>query len=79
MTNLEKLKFIYFKNLALCRAKHPDDYAWPDSELENVIRRMSSAIDKMSFNKDSHAWKLTCKELGIKHTYQAIKQYIEGV
>ncbi len=78
MNNIELLKSTYAKNLEIAHAKYPNDYTWPILELPQVLTRMNAAIDKMSFNKDSHAWKMTCKELNIKHTYTAIKQFIEG-
>jgi len=77
MSNLEKLKSVYAKNLAQAHASKPEDYVWPIEELPTVLERMYAAIDKMSFNKDGHAWKLTCKELGIPHTYKAIEEFIK--
>ena len=67
----------YSKNLAAALEKFPDQYAWPKSELPQVIERMKAAIKKGSFNKDSHAFKATCKELKIPYTYQGIKSYLE--
>lgn len=76
MTNRDKFKMTYQKNLSICREKHPDVYAWSLSELETVWLKMCHAIDKGSFNKDSHAFKMTCKELRIKHTYRDIETYL---
>lgn len=78
MNNLMKFKLTYFKHLALCRIETPSQYAWSESELPQVISRMNKAIEAGSFNKDSDAFKRTCKELGIKHTYKAIKNYVEA-
>lgn len=53
----------------------------PDQYLEIfalTVARMKEAILKGSFNKDSDAFKLTCKELKIKHTYKAIEAYLKG-
>ena len=74
--NLQCFLEVYKKHLIECRAEFPSEYAWPDSELDAVFERMSRAIVKGSFSKDSHAFKRTCKELKIKHTYQAIRDFI---
>lgn len=43
---------------------------------KKALKLMSLAMDKKTFSKDSSAWKLTCKALGIKHTYKEIFSYI---
>lgn len=78
MTNRELFKSTYAKHLEQCIVAYPTDYLWTRDELPDVLGRMFIAIDKMSFDKDSHAFKKTCKTLGIKHTYKAIKTYLEG-
>lgn len=78
MNNADILKKVYAECLKECRQKEPEIYAWPEEDLNKVLGKMSIAIDRMSFNKDSSAWKLCCKRLGIKHTYQAIKAFKEG-
>ena len=78
MHNRDKFKLVYFKHLGICRLESPEDYTWPDSELQSVITRMNQAIDRMTFNKDSESFKRTCKELGIKHTYKAIKDFLNS-
>ncbi len=74
--NLQCFLDCYYKNLVKARREFHEEYAWPDSELETVFEHMASAIEKGSFNKDSRAFKATCKELKIKHTYTAIKEFI---
>jgi len=74
--NFECFMEIYEESLKEARLKYPDDYSWPDSEFQTVIQRMRTAVEKGTFNKDSHAFKITCKKLKIKHTYTAIKDFI---
>lgn len=76
-TNREKFLETYRKNLILAREKYPDQYHWPLSEIETVFHRMTVAIDRRIFNKDSHAFKWTCRELGIKHAYRAIHDFLK--
>ncbi len=76
MNNRDLFKRTYLKNLAIAHVAHPDQYAWPLSELDTVSQRMFAAIDKGSFNKNSHAFKMTCKELKIKHTYRDIETFL---
>lgn len=78
MTNAEVLKKVYAQCLFECHKARPEEYLWPIEKFDEVMTRMSAAIDAMSFNKDSSAWRLCCKRLGIKHTYQAIKAFKES-
>lgn len=45
-------------------------------DIASTFSRMSVAIFKGSFNKDSQAIKNACKVLKIKHTYKAIRDYL---
>lgn len=74
--NLQCFIDIYEESLKEARIKYPNEYLWPDSEFEKVMEKMKVAIEKGTFNKDSHAFKITCKKLGIKHTYTSIKEFI---
>lgn len=76
LTN-NQTKFIieYTTQLEKAIMAYPDEYAYPISEVEIVVSRMAAAIERNSFNKDSRAIKATCKELGIKFTYAAIKEF----
>lgn len=67
---------IYKENLIKEVQNNPNEYAWSLDQLETVFSRMSSAIERGSFNKDSKAFKNTCKELKIKHTYKDIENFI---
>jgi hypothetical protein len=74
--NLQCFLEVYEESLKEARLKHPDDYQWPDSEFEKIMNRMKASIERGTFYKDTHAFKITCKKLNIKHTYIAIKQFI---
>lgn len=74
--NLQCFIETYEQKLREARLKFPSEYAWPDSEFDQVMTRMKVAIERGSFNKDSHAFKMTCKALNIKHTYTAIREFI---
>lgn len=58
---------------------NPTEYAWPISELDAVFDRMKNAIIQGSFNKDSKAFRDTCKALKIKHTYRDIENFLGSV
>lgn len=79
-TDLEYYKFmdfcsVYYEKLKVEFKNNPDDYmGTPESTYSN----MKWAIADGTFNKDSPTFKKTCKELGIKHTYKAIKAFLEG-
>lgn len=76
MNNLKTFLVYYEKNLYLSVQRYPEDYDYPISEVPEVFARMAAAIQNGTFNKDSRAIKLTCKQLGIKHTYKAIEEFI---
>lgn len=79
MNNRDKFLKLYKENLIKSVIEKPDHYAWPLSELDLVFERMASAIDRGSFNKESPAFKATCKALGLKHTYTEINKFIKAV
>ena len=41
-----------------------------------TLNNMAWAIVSGTFNKDSDSFKKTCKQLGIKHTYKAIDEFL---
>ena len=76
----------YLSQLEKACAEHPGEYPWlgqPDmldggkpTTPRHVAARMQGAILKGSYNKDSRAFKGTCKALGIAHTYTAIETFL---
>lgn len=76
MNNKQKFKEAFTGALRINVVRNPDLYAWSADDFEEVCNRMFDAIDRMSFNKDSQSFKDACKALGIKHTYKAIKEFI---
>jgi len=77
MTNFERFAEAYRRNIRRARERFPDQYVWPIEQVEMIADRMLAAVQRGSANKDSHAFKWTCKELGIKHTYKAINKFIK--
>lgn len=69
---------IYSEELRLVHQEHPDEYFWPESQMDDVLARMRKAILQGTYNKDGFAFRRTCKRLGIKHTYKAISAYLKG-
>lgn len=76
LSNLDFFKFLYSENLKKNYFNNPSEYSFREDELTCVVERMTSAIDRMSFNKDTKSFKDTCKHLGIKNTYSSILEYI---
>jgi hypothetical protein len=52
----------------------------PASTVSQVADRMLSYVKAggRGYSKEGHAFKGTCKRLGIKHTYTAIETYLKG-
>lgn len=53
-------------------------YGWPASEAPTVAAKMRAAWERGTGSKDGDAFKATCKQLGISHTYKAINAYLGG-
>lgn len=73
---LDTFMEVYSAELVRAVQTHPDLYAYPISEVPAVLIRMREAIKTGSFNKDGHAFKATCKSLGIKQTYRDIETFL---
>jgi hypothetical protein len=77
-SNPDKFFSEYYRQLEKAIVEHPEEYAFPVSQLQTVFDKMRIAIEGGSANKDSRAIKATCKTLRIKHTYTAIKEYLRA-
>lgn len=56
------------------------EYAYSASRTtpHDLARKMTIGLDTGSANKDGDGIKRTCRELGIPHTYKAIRAYLSG-
>ena len=74
--NFECFIEVFTQKLLRFLETHPQDYAYSKEQLPILMPRFRESIKTGNFNKDGHAIKATCKELKIKHTYKAIKEFI---
>ena len=56
--------------------KYPDDYFFKADYVPTVVEKMMAGVRRGSFNKEGRAFAATCRDLGIKHTYKAIREYL---
>ena len=58
-------------------ASKPDEYAYAASlhTPESLAAKMTASMAADNANKDGEGIKRTCKSLGIKHTYAALRAY----
>jgi hypothetical protein len=75
---LAKWAEAYELALLSARLKSADAYAWPAEDVPKVAAKMIAAVADRCYNKEGRAMQETCKVLGIKHTYKAINDFIEG-
>lgn len=56
------------------------DYAYAAARMtpEALATRMTDGLKAGTANKDGEGIKRTCKQIGIKYTYGAIKSYLNG-
>jgi hypothetical protein len=78
MTNKEKFFGIYKQELAFAVVAYSEEYQYGIEAVPAVVKKMRDAFENRSFNKDSRAIRNTCTLLGIKHTYKAISEFIQG-
>lgn len=76
MTNRETFETTYRRNLAATVERYPLEYGNITDIVDEVADKMMAALDRRSYNKDGRAFKSTCKELGLAHTYKAIEAFI---
>jgi hypothetical protein len=77
MSKLDNFMVVYEKHLRNVHKERPEEYAYPESELPTVLRKMRAAIANGTMNKNSLAFRRTCTELGIPYTYKAIAEFIK--
>lgn len=72
---VKKFMATYQANLEAAIKAKPEDYAFPTSLIPTVCQRMEEAFVRGSYNYTGHAIKLTCKDVGIKHTRKSMEEY----
>ena len=77
--NQQRFADLYRKNLHLAVKERPDEYRHIVGNVDNVADKMIEAVKRGTYNKDGFAFRRTCKELGLKHTYAAINSYWKGL
>ena len=79
MKNLPEFMKVYTEELQRIVEEYPDEYPWGGrTPVAHVAARMKDAMIVGSYNKDGRAFKATCKRLGIKYTYKAIREFCKG-
>lgn len=79
MTNRERFQVELEKAYQDLFATNPE-YAYTRDRisLENLAIRMTAGLANGSANKDGDGIKRACKACGIKQTYKAIREYLNG-
>lgn len=79
--NIRRFTELYIDALTAAVRDYPNEYQWPvksESEIYRVAQKMIPGLISGGANKDSRAVKAVCKQLGIRHTYKAIREYMLG-
>lgn len=66
----------FAKHLRKNKVLNPTGYGWTMDQFEIVLMRLYDSFENGSFNKDTLSVQQTCEELGIPHTYKAIREYL---
>lgn len=77
--NLDRFYEVLTKHYAELFKNDPE-YAYSASRTtpSELARKMTLGLDQGSANKDGDGIKRTCKELGIAHTYKAIRAFLSA-
>lgn len=70
---------MFRKHLEVAYKEHPEDYGRFIVDPVLVAERMQRALVEGTYSHTGRAMKATCVELGIKHTYSAIEDYLNGI
>lgn len=79
-TNLDRFFDVYEDCLLHCIDTYPDEYAYGPDTAKAIAAKFKAKVAAHGFggiNKDGHAFKMTCKKLGIKHTYKAMEAFVK--
>ena len=73
-----QIEFIRVYRIKLLESikRDPSHYFWDVSEIDTVMERIKAAILRLSFNKDTRAFKATFRALKIKNTWRDIETYL---
>jgi hypothetical protein len=77
MTNFEKFREAYVECLTKVVTAKPDEYAYPISEVPEVVANMTKAILAGESVSIGPGLKATARKLGIKSTMTAIREYLD--
>jgi hypothetical protein len=66
---------LYTNRLEQAVTEHPEDYGFPISKAPVIAFKMLKALERNSYNKESRALKMICKEMGVAYTYSAINAF----
>jgi hypothetical protein len=77
-TNRAKFLALYEPELKRRVEAEPDQYAFAVDKVPAVAELMVAALKAGSANKDSAAIRVVCHKLGIKYTYEAIKEFLNS-
>lgn len=68
---------IYREKLVAAVTKEPQEYGYPVEEAPGVAIRMMHAIAADDYNASASIW-ATCRQLGIKTTKTALREWLHG-
>lgn len=76
--SLDKFMSAYERHFRANVAAHPEQFVNSDKpeKIPAFLIAMRKALESGAYLNDSSTFKATCKELGIKHTYKAIAEFI---
>ncbi len=68
---------VYMKHLLEAKKRFPDQYEWTGVDALDVFRRVAESFRNGTYCRQSLPIKLTCKELKVPYTREAINRIFE--
>ena len=75
---LNRFFTVYERHLMDVVSNKANGYCFGPDKVPIVVVKMKAAVVGGTYSKDGLAFRRTCSELGIKHTYTAIKEFLSS-
>lgn len=75
-SRLETFRNLYATVLADMAERHPTMFAWPASEVSQVVEKMIRAVVADTYNLDGKAFQATIRRLTGKTTRKTLEAYL---
>ena len=77
MARIDDFLAEYTIQLTRAVTRHPTLYSYSVSQVPGVITRIREALPANKYMTNGRAFRATCRNLGIKPTYKAVRDFLQ--